>query len=158
MQDISIRLFEGAYTFKPRAEQRMMLLALAAMVLQMSLLLYLIIFKTFATGLVVILLLSLLVPAYFISSVWLDKRPQYRRHLTLSAAGVRYRTRFLQAEHEFDWEEIDLIKIELFKVNFVLKNEEVHEVNLHGIQNDRVLHEVKEQILQYARLKSIDLN
>ncbi|MCX2739641.1 hypothetical protein [Pontibacter anaerobius] len=158
MQDISFRLFEGAYTIKPRAEQRMLLLAAAAMALQVGLLLYLLVSKAFATELVVVFLLNLFVPAYFIFSIWLDHRPQYRRHLTLSSDGVRYRTRFMRPEHEFEWNEIDLVRLKLFKVIFILKNEEVHEVSLERIQHDGVLQQVKEQLLQMARLKGLEIH
>ncbi|WP_276499100.1 hypothetical protein [Pontibacter litorisediminis] len=158
MQDISIRLFEGAFILKPRTEQRLMQLALVLMALHAGLLLYLLVAKVFTLLLVLILLLSLLVPAYFMLSVWLDRAPQYRRHLTLSAEGVRYRTRFLHPEHEFDWTEIDLVKINLYKITFVLKNEEVHEVSLEHLQNDELLRHVKEQVLEKTRHIGINLH
>ncbi|AKD02199.1 hypothetical protein POKO110462_20840 [Pontibacter korlensis] len=158
MEEISIRLFEGAYALKPKADRRMMMLAGIAMLLQLSLLLYLVTFKVFATELVVVFLLSLLGPVYFFFTLWLDHRPQYRRHLTLSPTGVRYRTRFMQPEHEFDWEEVDTVKLELFKIIFVLKNEEVYEVSLEHIQNDVVLQQVKEQVQQMAQLKNLELH
>ncbi|WP_036776704.1 hypothetical protein [Pontibacter actiniarum] len=157
MQEISIRLFEGAYTLKPRAERRLMLLVGAAMALQVGLLLYLVVTKTFTTGLLFVFLINLLVPGYFLFTVWLDHKPQYRRHLTLTAEGVRYRSRFMQEEHAFDWDEIDFVDLKLYKVIFVLKNDEVHEVSLDRIQNDAVLHQVKEQIRQLVRSKEIEL-
>ncbi|OKL41940.1 hypothetical protein [Pontibacter flavimaris] len=158
MQDTSIRLFEDAYTIKPRSEKRLMLLALAAMALQFVLLLYIFFSQTFSAALVLLLLLSLLVPAYFVFSVWLDRNPHYRRHLTLHDEGVCYRPRFMQAEQEFEWGEVDYIKINMYKVLFVLKNVEEHEVSLEHIQNDRVLQQVKEQVLQTARLKGIEIH
>ncbi|MDX5436680.1 MAG: hypothetical protein LPK03_05760, partial [Pontibacter sp.] len=118
MQEISIRLFESAYASKPEAERRTMLLAWAAMALQVSLLLYLVVSKTFTTELVIVFLINLLVPAYFIFTIWMDHRPEYRRHLTLTEEGIRYRTRFKQREQEFEWDEIDKVKLEQFKVIF----------------------------------------
>ncbi|TPE43703.1 hypothetical protein [Pontibacter mangrovi] len=136
----------------------MMLLAGAAMFLQLGFLLHLTITKTFSTELVMVFLINLFVPAIFLYRLWLDRKPQYRRHLTLSAHGVRYRTRFMQPEHEFDWEEVDAVRVELFKVVFVLKNEEVHEISLERIQNDEMLQQVKEQVKMMVRQKDLQLH
>ncbi|RIJ42983.1 hypothetical protein [Pontibacter oryzae] len=158
MQEINIRLFEGAYTLKPRAEQRLMLLAVAAMVLQVSLLVYLALTEIFKTHLVIIFLLNLLIPAYFIFSLWLDGKPHYRRHLTLSQDGIRYRTRFMRPEHEIEWNEVDTVKVKLYSVSFLLKNDEMHEINLAHIHNDDVLKQVKKEIRQMVQFKGITLH
>jgi len=157
MQEISIRLFEGAYALKPRAEQRTMQLAALAVGLQLGLLVYLAVSKHFAGGLVLVFICNLVVPAYFFFAIWLDRKPKYRRHLTLTEQGVCYRSKFLQKEQEFDWEEIDAVHIGLYRVGFVLKNEEEHTVNLERIQNDEVLRQVKEQIREMVQQKGIML-
>lgn len=157
MQEISIRLFEGAYTLKPRVERRTMLLAVLAVVLQVSLLVYLAASKHFAPGLVIIFVVNLVVPAFFFFNIWLDRKPKYRRHLTLTEQGVCYRSRFLHAEQEFDWEEVDNVHIGLYHVVFVLKNEEEHYINLGRIQNDKVLQQVKEQLREMVQQKAIML-
>lgn len=158
MQEINIRLFEGAYTLKPRAEQRLMLLAVAAMVLQAGLLVYLALTETFTTHLVIIFLLNLLIPGYFMFSLWLDSKPHYRRHLTLSQDGVRYRTRFMRPEHEIDWDEIEVVKVKLYAVSFLLKNDEMHQIDLAHIHNDNVLKQVKKEIRHMVQLKGITLH
>lgn len=157
MQEISVRLFDGAYTLKPKAERRLMVLAFLAVALQLGLLVYLAVSKQFTVGLVIIFLFNLLVPAYFFFILWLDRRPKYRRHLTLTDEGVCYRAKFLQKEQEFDWDEVDTVQIEMYRVKFMLKNEEEHEINLERIQNDEVLQQVKEQIKEMVQRKEIML-
>ena len=157
MQEISIRLFEGAYTLKPRAERRVMLLAVVGVVLQVLLLIYLAASKHFAPALVFVFVFNLAVPAYFFFNIWLDRKPKYRRHLTLTEGGVCYRSGFMRAEQEFDWEEVDTVHIGLYHVVFVLKNEEEHYINLERIQNDEVLQQVKEQIGEMVQQKRIML-
>ncbi|MHA6247015.1 hypothetical protein ACXYMU_03695 [Pontibacter sp. CAU 1760] len=157
MKEISIRLFEGAYTIKPRAERRIWLLAVLAVVVQLGLLVYLSVTKIFTIGLVLVLLLNLVVPAYLFLNAWLDRKPRYRRHLTLTEKGVRYRARFRQQLQEFDWEEIDTVQIGLYQVVFLLKNEEEHSINLEHIRNDEILAQVKEQIREMVAQKEIIL-
>lgn len=157
MQELSIRLFEGAYTLKPKTERRVMVLAVLAVALQVVLLVYLAASKHYAPGLVLIFIVNLIVPAYFFFNIWLDRKPKYRRHLTLTEQGVCYRSRFMQAEQEFDWEEIDAVHIGLYHVVFVLKNEEEHYINLERIQNDEVLQQVKAQIREMVQQKEIML-
>ncbi|WP_266202873.1 hypothetical protein [Pontibacter kalidii] len=114
MQDTSISLSEDAYTIQPSSERRL-LPALAAMALQFVLL-YLFFSQIFSP---VLVLLSLLVPAYFIFSVWLDRNSHYRRHLTRSGAGARCLPRCMQAEQGFGWYKVGYIKINQYKVPFV---------------------------------------
>ena len=157
MQEISVKLFEGAYTLKPKGEQRLTVLAFVAVALQLGLLVYLAMSKQFTSGLVLVFLFNLLVPAYIFFNIWLDRKPRYRRHLTLIEEGVCYRAKFLQKEQEFDWAEVDNVQIEMHRVKFVLKNEEVHDINLERIQNDEVLQQVKEQIREMVQRKVIML-
>ncbi|PRY13649.1 hypothetical protein CLV24_10519 [Pontibacter ummariensis] len=157
MQEISVRLFEGAYSLQSRNEKRLLFFALLAVGVHLGLLIYLAVSKHFTPALVFVFLLNLLVPAYFFFRIWLDSKPKYRRHLTLHEEGVRYRSRFLEKESEFDWDEVDTVHIRLFKVIFVLKNEEVHEISLERIQNDTVLWQVKEQISEMVQRKEIVL-
>ncbi|GAA4442113.1 hypothetical protein GCM10023188_41420 [Pontibacter saemangeumensis] len=157
MQELSIRLFEGAYTLKPETERRAMLLAMLAVVLQVCLLVYLAATKHFAPVLVLVFAFNLVVPAYFFFNIWLDRKPKYRRHLTLTEQGVCYRARFMHTEQEFDWEEVDAVHIGLYHVVFVLKNEEEHYINLERIQNEEVLEQVKEQIREMVQQKEIML-
>ncbi len=157
MQEISVKLFEGAYTLKPKAERRLMVLAFVAVSLQLGLLVYLAVSKQFTIALIFIFLFNLLVPAYFFFNIWLDRKPKYRRHLTLTDEGVCYRSKFLQKEQEFDWEEVDTVQVDMYRVNFMLKNEEEHDINLERIQNDAVLQQVKEQIKEMVQQKEIML-
>jgi hypothetical protein len=158
MQVISIRLFEGAYARKPKAEQRAMLLAAVAVMLQLGLLVYLAVSKQFTPVLVLVFLFNLLVPAYFFFTIWLDSKPRYRRHLTLAEEGVCYRSRFLQKEHAFDWEEVDSVHMERNRIVFVLKNEEEHCIILEHIQDDDILQQVKEQIKEMVQRKEVMLH
>jgi len=157
MQELSIKLFEGAYTLKPKAERRAMLLAVLAVALQVLLLVYLASSKHFAPGLVLLFLCNLIVPAYFFFNIWLDRKPKYRRHLTLTEEAVCYRAGFMQAEQEFDWDEVDAVHIGLYHVVFVLKNEEEHYINLERIQDEGVLEQVKEQLREMVQQKEIML-
>ncbi len=157
MQEISVKLFEGAYTLKPRAERRATLLAVLAVALQVGLLAYLTVSNFFVPELLLVFAVNLLVPAYFFFNLWLDRRPEYSRHLTLTEQGVCYRSGFLQKEHSFDWEEIDSTVIGLNHVLFVLKNEEEHNINLERIPHTTVIEQVKEQIREMVQQKEIML-
>ncbi len=157
MQEISVKLFEGAYTLKPRAERRATLLAVLAVALQVGLLAYLTVSNFFVPELLLVFAVNLLVPAYFFFNLWLDRRPEYSRHLTLTEQGVCYRSGFLQKEQSFDWEEIDSTVIGLNHVLFVLKNEEEHNINLERIPHTTVIEQVKEQIREMVQQKEIML-
>lgn len=157
MQEVGVRLFEGAYALKPKAEQRMLKLAWLGLALQAAFLVYIASSKTFSIHLLLVFALNLLVPLYFMVSMWLDRNPNYRRHLTLTEEGVRYRTRFNEAEQEFDWDEVDEVRLELFKVTFLLKNEAEHEINLERTQNDEVLRQLREQLQEAAKRKGLTL-
>ncbi|WP_439880232.1 hypothetical protein ACSX1A_13835 [Pontibacter sp. MBLB2868] len=157
MQEISYKLFTGAYDTTQKTEQRVMLLAAFAIVLQLALIIYLAVSKTFSLSLVVVFLINVFVSAGFLFHAWLDKHPRYRRHLTLTEEGVLYRSRFMQPEQEFDWNEIDQVRLELLRVVFLLKNEEEHVVSLEQIQNDSVLKQVKEQIKMMVIRKNVTL-
>ncbi|MCJ8165773.1 hypothetical protein MKJ04_13045 [Pontibacter sp. E15-1] len=157
MQEISVRLFEGAYTLKPRAERRAAILAVLAVALQIGLLTFLALTKHFAPGLLFVFLVNLLVPAYYFFNLWLDRKPNYSRHLTLTVQGVCYRARFLQREQEFDWDEVDAVLIGVHNVTFILKNEEEHDIHLEHIQSENVLMQVKEQIREMVTQREIML-
>lgn len=158
MQEINVRLFKGAYAEKPKAEQRAMLLAALAVALQAGLLAYLAVTKQFTPLLVLVFLFNLLVPGYFFFIIWLDSKPRYRRHLTLTNEGVCYRSRLMQKEQEFDWAEVDTVRLERYAVVFSLKNEELHRIDLEHIRNDAVLGHVKEQIEGMVQRKEIMLH
>ena len=152
MQELSVRLFKGAYTLKPKAEKRLMLLAFAAVAVQLGFLMHLAISEMYTVELVLVFLLNLFIPAYYFFNLWLDHKPKYRRHLTLTEKGVCYRAKFRQREHIFDWEEVDAVQIEKYKVKFLLKNEEEHDINLERIQNEAVMQQVKDQIRTMVRM------
>lgn len=157
MQELSVRLFKGAYTLKPKAEKRLTLLAFAAVAVQLGFLLHLALSQMYTVELVLVFLVNLFIPAYYFFNIWLDHKPKYRRHLTLSEEGVCYRAKFRQKEHEFDWEEVDAVQLDQYRVKFLLKNEEEHDINLERIQNDEVLHQVKEKIREMVQQKQIML-
>lgn len=157
MQELSVRLFKGAYTLKPKAEKRLTLLAFAAVAVQLGFLLHLALSQMYTVELVLVFLINLFIPAYYFFNIWLDHKPKYRRHLTLSEEGVCYRAKFRQKEHEFDWEEVDAVQLDQYRVKFLLKNEEEHDINLERIQNDEVLHQVKEKIREMVQQKQIML-
>ncbi|MFD2514557.1 hypothetical protein ACFSRY_11830 [Pontibacter locisalis] len=158
MQELSIKLYTGAYDIKPKAEQRLKWLSAFAVTFQLVLVFYLVFFETFSAGVVVVFLINVTIPAYFLYSAWLDNKPHYRRHLTLTEEGVKYRTRFMQTEQEFDWDEVDLVRLQSLKVVFLLKNEEEHVVSLEQIQNDQVLKQVRERIKSMVIRKDIVLS
>lgn len=158
MQEMSIKLFTGAYSLNPQSELRLKVLSGFGVTFQVFLVFYLLFFKTFGVGVIVIFCINLTVPVYFLFSAWLDSKPQYRRHLTLSEKGVRYRKRFMQTEHEFDWDEVDMVHLGLFKVVFLLKNEEEHVISLEQIQNDQVLEQVRERIKMMVIRKNVVLS
>lgn len=157
MQEISVRLFKGAYTLKPKAEKRLIFLAFAAVAVQLGFLVHLAVSEMYTVELVLVFLVNLLIPAYYFFNIWLDHKPKYRRHLTLTEHGVRYRAKFRQKEHEFDWEEVDTVQIDMYRVKFLLKNEEEHEIDLGRIKNDEILQQVKEQIKELVQQKEIML-
>ena len=157
MQEISVKLFKGAYTLKPKAEEPLMLLAFAAVAVQLGFLVHLAISEMYTVDLVLVFLVNLLIPSYFFFNIWLDGKPKYRRHLTLTDEGVCYRSKFMHKEQEFDWEEVDTVQIEMYRVKFLLKNEEEHAINLERIQNEEILQLVKDQIREMVQRKEIML-
>ncbi|MDX5482171.1 MAG: hypothetical protein LPK07_10870 [Hymenobacteraceae bacterium] len=154
---MSIRFFEGVFAWRPELEQRIMFVALTSLSLHLGLLAYLALLKGFAFIFAVVYLVNLLFAAYFIFTIWLDHRPQYRRHLTLNGEGVRYRGGFLQREHEFDWEEVDYILLDQVQLAFVLKNEAEHRISLEHIQDSHALERVKGQIAHICGQRKIAL-
>ena len=157
MQEFSVRLFKGAYTINAKTEQRFLFIALAVILFDVCLLVFLLTLKGFSTVMLAVYLLHLPIVGYFMARAWLDSKPRYRRHLTLTIEGVRYRAGHMKKEREFDWEEIDMVKLELFRVTFLLKNEESHTLNLETIQHAETLQAVKDEIRKRAKLKQVDL-
>ncbi|HEY4650283.1 MAG TPA: hypothetical protein VIG72_02665, partial [Pontibacter sp.] len=102
-------------------------------------------------------LLQMPMLAYLLAQTWLDKNPKYRRHLTLTEQGVCYRTGFLAKEQEFDWNEVDEVYLKLFSVEFMLKNEERHEISLQNINSDTALQRAKQEIRAVAQQQGIKL-
>jgi hypothetical protein len=90
-------------------------------------------------------------------SIWLDRRPQYRRHFTLSEEGVRYRTGLLRKEQAFDWEEVDRVDLQEHIALFLLKNEERHEVSLKSDENDTEWQRQADQLKTLVQQKRIEL-
>jgi hypothetical protein len=135
-----------------------MLLAAVAVMLQLGLLVYLVVSKQFTPVLVLVFLFNLLVPAYFFFTIWLDSKPKYRRHLTLTEEGICYRSKFLQQEQAFDWAEVDTVLMERNRIVFVLKNEEEYHINLEHIQDDDILQQVKEQTKEMVQRKVVMLH
>lgn len=157
MQDVSIRLFSSAYTVGSKAERIMLLLALVSVVLHGWLLYHLIAVNDFRSALLFLYLFSLLPFCLFMLSVWLDRNPEYRRHLTLLEAGVRYRSGFMQKEQEFDWEEVDNIRLEPHQFTFMLKNGEQHAISLKKIRDKEALQEARSRITEIAANKGIEV-
>ncbi|MBC5775480.1 hypothetical protein H8S95_15490 [Pontibacter sp. KCTC 32443] len=157
MQELHIRLFEGAYTSDLKMEQRTTWLATILVLLQLGLLVFLSIGDGFAYGFLGVYLLHMLGFFYLIGRVWLNRHPEYKRHLTITSQGVIYRTGFLQKEHQFDWEEVDEVFLELFNVKFVLKNEEQHCVLLHMMHNETALRQAKQELKSVVMQKAIPL-
>ena len=157
MQNFNIRLFEGAYTGNLKAEQRTNLLAIFLLLLQIGLLLFLVLTKGFAYSVVGIYLLHLLVFPFLVARIWLDSHPEYRRHLTLTGEGVRYRKGFRKQEHEFDWEEVDEVFLDAAEVVFVLKNEERHLIGLNMLHSNTELLQAKQDVRNIVQQKGITL-
>jgi hypothetical protein len=157
MQNISIRLFSSAYDIRSRVERFMLLMAFVSVALHGWLLYHLIAVNDFRSALLFLYLFSLLPFCLFMLAMWLDRNPDYQRHLTLSETGVRYRSGLMQQEHEFDWEEVDTIRLEPVLVTFLLKNGEVHEVSIKAIRNGEVLQEARSRITRVAASKGIEV-
>lgn len=157
MQNISIRLFSSAYDIRSNVERFMLLMAFVSVALHGWLLYHLIAVNDFRSALLFLYLFSLLPFCLFLLAMWLDRNPDYQRHLTLSETGVRYRSGFMQQEHEFDWEEVDTIRLEPVLVTFLLKNGEEHEVSLKTIRNGEVLQEARSRITSIAASKGIEV-
>jgi hypothetical protein len=156
MQESSIRLFSRAYSVRSKIERVLLLLALLSVVLHGWLLYQLIAVRDFHSAMTFLYLFSLLPFSLFLTSVWLDRNPGYQRHLTLLAAGVRYRLGFLQREHEFDWEEVALIEVNDRLVGFELKNGERHQISLGSIDKKVALQQVKTRLAGIAAEKEIE--
>ncbi|MBJ6119358.1 hypothetical protein JAO76_14205 [Pontibacter sp. BT310] len=157
MQNINIRLFEGAFTGNLKAEQRTNLLTAFLLLLQIGLLLYLVLTKGFSYSFVGIYLLHLLVFPFLVARIWLDLHPEYRRHLTLTDQGVRYRKGFRKKEQDFDWEEVDEVYLSIAEVVFVLKNEERHLVRFNMLHSNTALHRARQTIQHIVQQKGITL-
>ncbi|MCC9138119.1 hypothetical protein ACFSKU_03075 [Pontibacter silvestris] len=158
MQETSFQLSPGAYAVKAKTECLFMLFALCSVAVHINLLYRLLALNDYKSTFLIVYSLNLIPLAYFLVTIWLDKKPKCRRHLTLSTTGARYRTKFMTKEHEFDWDEVDVIHLEHFRVLFVLKNEEEHDVSLERVQNNEELSLIKEQIRERALMKGIDLD
>ena len=113
--------------------------------------------KGFAYSVVGIYLLHLLVFPFLVARIWLDSHPEYRRHLTLTGEGVRYRKGFRKQEHEFDWEEVDEVFLDAAEVVFVLKNEERHLIGLNMLHSNTELLQAKQDVRNIVQQKGITL-
>lgn len=158
MQNFQIRLFTGAYHNAQKTEKRTTVLAVFLLLVQLVLLAYLVLTKGFAMAFVGIYLLHVLVLSFLVARIWLDSRPEHQQHLTLTSQGVRYRTGSTNKEQEFDWEEVDEMHLQLFSVEFILKNDERHLVQLDHINSDALLKQAKQQLKMIASQKGITLN
>jgi hypothetical protein len=157
MQEINIRLFNGAYAGNHKAEQRTTLLAALLVMLQLGLLLYLVLTKGFAYSFLGIYLLHLLAFSVLVGQVWLELHPEFSRHLTLNNQRVTYRTAFLEKEHEFDWEEVDEVYLNPDSVMFILKNEACHVVPFNMLQSPEALRRARQDVRQLVQQKRITL-
>lgn len=157
MQELNIRLFEGAYTSSLKMEQRTTWLATILVLLQLGLLVFLSVGGGFANGFLGIYLLHLLGFSYLIGKVWLDRHPEYSRHLTLSNQSIVYRTAFLEKAHEFDWDEVDEVYLNPDSVMFVLKNEACHVVPFNMLQSPEALSRARRDVRQLVQQKRITL-
>ena len=156
MQNINIRLFEGAYTGNLKAEQRTNVLVVFLLLLQIGLLLFLVLSQGFAYSFLGIYLLHLLVFPFLVARIWVDLHPECR-HLTLTDQGVCYRHGFRKQEHEFDWEEVDEVYLSITEVVFVLKNEERHLVRFNMLHSNTALHRARQTIQYIVQEKGITL-
>lgn len=154
MHDIKIRLFAATCNGSRKAEKHTTMLGAFLLLVQLTLLAYLVLTEGFALTFLWIYLLHVLVFSFLLARIWLGYYLEYRRNLTLNSQGVRYRTGFLEKEHEFDWEEVDAIYLQLSSVEFILKNEESH---LVLIKNEATLKQAKQQLKAIALQKAINL-
>ncbi|MDX5418965.1 MAG: hypothetical protein LPK09_07095 [Hymenobacteraceae bacterium] len=155
MQEVSIRLFSRSYNVRSKVERALLLLALLSVGLHGWLLFQLIAVRDLHSAMTFLYLFSLLPFCLFLASVWLDRNPGYQRHLTLLSSGVRYRLGFMQQEQEFDWEEVELIEMNNYLVEFELKNGERHVVSLESVDKDLTLQEVRLRLEGIAADKEI---
>ena len=137
-------------------ERLLLLLALLSVTLHGWLLYQLVAVQDFHSAVTFLYLFSLLPFTLFLASVWFDHNPGYQRHLTLYANGVRYRLGFMQREHDFDWEEVESILLAPTEVQFELKNEERHSVNLGSVHREETLQLIKAELERVAAIKEIN--
>ncbi len=136
---LTIRLFSRPYSVRSQMERLLLALALLSVGLHGWLLYQLITVRDFHSAMTFLYLFSLLPFTLFLASVWLDHNPGFQRHLTLTAAGVRYRMGFMQREFDFDWEEVEQASLSGTCLAFELKNGEHHNIDLHAVHADHVL-------------------
>lgn len=137
-------------------ERLLLVLALLSVVLHGWLLYQLIAVQDLHSAMTFLYLFSLLPFSLFMVSVWLDHNPGYQRHLTLLSSGVRYRLGFMQREHEFDWEEVEHLKMTRLSVEFELKNGEQHVVALDSVNREQTLQRIHAELKLVADANSID--
>jgi hypothetical protein len=157
MQELNIRLFEGAYASNLKMEQHITWLATVLVLLQLGLLVFLSVGEGFAYGFLGIYLLHMLGFSYLVGKVWLDRHPEYSRHLTLNNRSITYRTGFLEKQHEFDWDEVDEVYLNPDSVMFVLKNDECHVVPFSMLQGPEAFRKARQDVRLLVQQKKINL-
>lgn len=136
-------------------ERLLLALALLSVALHGWLLYQLVAVRDFHSAMTFLYLFSLLPFSLFLASVWLDHNPGFQRHLTLTSAGVAYRLGFMQRERDFDWEEVERMRLADAVLSFELKNDEKHTIQLHAVQHAFTLQRIHDELAQVATAKQI---
>ena len=157
MQEVNVILFEEAYAHKPKVQQWILNAALCSILMHFVCMLYLLLKGGFHTLFILLYLLGSAVAVVVMVSYWLLRRPQNRKHLTLTGQGVRYRTDFLAKEQAFDWNEVETMQLGESEVTFLLKNDERHHVSLAVIRNRADLQQAVSQLRKLARYNQIEV-
>ncbi|WP_128397004.1 hypothetical protein [Botryobacter ruber] len=156
MRDFSLKLFDNAYVLHPKTEQQLLSFLHYALVLNLLLPFYLIYTNDIYIGLLILLLDLVIVFGYGLYA-WFNQKPRFRTHFTLSLEGVRYRILVSEPEQEFEWEEVDTVRMHAHELVFTLKNGEEHTLCLHKVQDEAVLRKAETKIRKIARRKDIQL-
>ena len=156
MQNFSLKLFDNAYALNPKTEQQLLSFLHYSIVLNLLLPFYLIYTNDIYIGLLILLLDLVIVLGYGLYE-WFNQKPRFRTHFTLSLEGVRYRNLVTEPEQEFEWDEVDTVRMHAHELTFTLKNGEAHTLCLQKVQDEAVLRKAETKIRKIARRKDIQV-
>lgn len=157
MQEVHFRLFKVNRAEELKAKQRTTLMAVLLLLLQLGLFAYLVITKGFTYSFLGLYLLHLVVFLLLLVRIWFYRHPEFRGHVTVTDQGVRYCTGLFKKEQEFDWAEVDVMRLEPTNVLFILKNEEQHQVRLAKLRDEAALKKAKQKLEAIAYQKNIPI-